>query len=155
MSANAPLEPFGMIVIASHALCPNTLTKLKNSVSSATTKWSMILSTINVLTAHLADLCSMANSARCVLQLNFSIKLPKTVKVALKLKSTIPFLKSANALTTISGMIESAFLASFLNTSILQPKHAYPVLQDSSTIWCLKNASIALRKILISTEKSA
>lgn len=38
MSANAQLEPFGMIVIVSHALCPNTLTKLKNNVSSATIK---------------------------------------------------------------------------------------------------------------------
>lgn len=115
----------------------------------------MILSTINVLTAQLIDLCSMAKSAQCVLQLNFSIKLPKTVKVALKLKSIIPFPKPVNALTTISGMIKNAFPASSQNTLISQPKHAYPVLQDLFTIWWLKNASIALRKILISTEKSA
>ena len=90
----------------------------------------MILSTTNVLTAQLPNLYLMAKNAQLVLHQNFSIKLPKLVKLVPRLKSIIQLLKPVYAQITISGTIRNVFLASSQNTLISQPRLASLVLQD-------------------------
>ena len=124
-------------------------------MSSATTKWSTIQQSKNALPVPRLVPSSMDSSAPHAQAPLIMTKPPKAALLVLLLKFSILTKKLANAQTTISGMIPSAWLAFSLSTLIWWPKHVNLVLLGLYTTSPLKNAQIVQSKIHFSMGSNA
>lgn len=151
---NALLELSGTIITVSHASCLNTLIWTKSNAFSVTIRWFMIQPIKNVLTALQPGPCLMESSVLLVPLPNFSIKLPKTAKLAPRQSNLALLPKLVNALIATFGTIKTVLRAFSQNILTFQAKPVNLAHLGSCMICNWKNVLIAQKRILISMEKS-